>query len=88
MKLILIIEISLFLAGPQILIFDCYLKSILNQNLKALPCTLYSPCLNGATCANDNTGGYACSCANGYSGTNCSIGKCFFLWQEMYSFFL
>ena len=32
------------------------------------------PCLNGATCAN-SFNNYYCSCAFGYTGTECSIGK-------------
>ncbi len=38
---------------------------------KALPCILNNPCQNGATCTNDNIGGYTCECATGYTGTNC-----------------
>ena len=41
---------------------------------KALPCELNSPCQNGATCTDDNVGGYACTCATGYTGTNCQYG--------------
>ena len=32
-----------------------------------------NPCLNGATCYNDNHGGYTCACASGYQGRNCSV---------------
>jgi len=41
-----------------------------------LPCDQNSKlCLNGATCANDNKGGYKCTCDNGYTGENCEIGN-------------
>ncbi len=43
--------------------------------MKALPCILTSPCQNGATCTNNNLGGYACTCVNGYTGTNCQYGN-------------
>ncbi len=40
-----------------------------------LPCDLNpSQCQNGATCQNDNNGGYTCTCANGYTVTNCETG--------------
>ena len=42
--------------------------------IKALPCALNNPCKNGATCADDNVGGYTCTCVNGYIGTNCQYG--------------
>ena len=52
---------------------------IFNHNylifLKALPCILSSPCLNGATCTNNNLGGYTCTCATGYTGVNCQYGN-------------
>ncbi len=41
-----------------------------------MPCDLNpTQCQNGATCANDNKGGYACTCENGYTGTDCENGK-------------
>ena len=55
----------IFLKNSFNLIF--YLK-------KALPCTLANPCKNGAACANNNTSGYTCTCASGYTGTNCTYG--------------
>ena len=42
--------------------------------IKALPCTLTAPCQNGAGCTNNMVGGYTCSCASGYTGTNCQYG--------------
>ena len=42
---------------------------------KARPCILTAPCRNGATCTNDNLGGYSCTCASGYTGINCQYGK-------------
>jgi len=33
-----------------------------------------NPCLNGATCLNE-IDNYICSCAPGYTGSNCEIGK-------------
>ena len=41
---------------------------------KALPCILTAPCQNGAACTDDNIGGYTCTCASGYTGTNCQYG--------------
>ena len=31
-------------------------------------------CKNGASCTN-SVGGYSCSCATGWEGTNCDVGK-------------
>ena len=36
-----------------------------------IPCQTSSPCRNGATCNNSGAGGYYCSCAPGYYGTDC-----------------
>ena len=36
---------------------------------------LGTPCQNGAVCTDDNIGGYTCTCATGYTGTNCQFGK-------------
>jgi EGF-like domain len=33
-----------------------------------------SPCENGGTCT-DVIGGYVCTCAPGYTGTNCDLSK-------------
>ncbi len=42
----------------------------------ALPCDLNpNQCKNGATCTNDNEGGYSCTCETGYAGDNCDISK-------------
>ena len=35
-------------------------------------CNLFSPCQNGAMCTILPSGGYKCSCANGFSGVNCT----------------
>ena len=32
-------------------------------------------CNKQGACSNDNTGGYECSCNEGFTGTNCEIGK-------------
>ena len=40
-----------------------------------LPCILNNPCKNGAACTDDNLGGYSCTCATGYTGTNCEYGN-------------
>jgi hypothetical protein len=41
-----------------------------------LPCDVNSEqCKNGGTCTNDYLGGYTCSCADGYTGVDCEIGK-------------
>jgi len=41
-------------------------------NYEDLPCDLNSnQCQNGATCINDNMGGYSCTCQTGYTGENC-----------------
>ena len=42
--------------------------------MKGLPCILIGPCQNGATCNNDYIGGYYCTCAYAYTGTNCQYG--------------
>ncbi|KAG9259854.1 protein jagged-1 [Astyanax mexicanus] len=34
-------------------------------------CGTYQPCLNGGTCSNTGPDKYQCSCADGYSGSNC-----------------
>ena len=47
---------------------------IILPKFKALPCILANPCLNGAACTNNNLGGYTCTCASGYTGTNCQYG--------------
>ena len=47
----------------------------MKNKCQALPCVLISPCKNGAKCTNDNLGGYSCTCATGYTGTNCQYGK-------------
>ena len=55
--------------------------------LKALPCILSKPCQNGATCTNDNIGGYKCSCVYGYTGTNCQYGMWSnFIWKVLWIF--
>ena len=36
-----------------------------------IPCQTNSPCRNGTTCSNSGAGGYHCSCAPGYHGTDC-----------------
>ena len=55
-------------------VWEIYLLNLKNK-CQALPCVLISPCKNGATCTNDNLGGYSCTCATGYTGTNCQYGK-------------
>ena len=35
------------------------------------------PCQNGATCT-DEVNGYACGCADGYTGTLCETGNIMF----------
>lgn len=34
-----------------------------------------NPCKHGGTCR-DGIGGYTCTCAEMYSGTNCQTGEC------------
>lgn len=34
-------------------------------------CTNHKPCKHGGTCTNTGQGSYTCTCAEGYSGTNC-----------------
>ena len=36
-----------------------------------MPCERQTPCQNGATCSNDGSGGYTCTCLPGWEGTNC-----------------
>ena len=40
-----------------------------------MPCILSAPCLNNGACANDNEGGYTCTCKSGFEGKFCEIGK-------------
>ena len=53
-------------------------KKITLLTIDLRPCERQSPCQNGATCTNDSRGGYTCSCAPGYEGTNCQseINEC------------
>lgn len=46
---------------------------------KVLPCILSKPCQNGATCIDDNIGGYKCTCPTGYTGKNCQYGMIFII---------
>ena len=47
---------------------DLLLKLLLDSNCST------NPCLNGATCTATGSGSsYTCTCAAGYSGTNCQI---------------
>ena len=34
---------------------------------------LTNPCHNGGTCVDTGTGNYTCTCATGYSGSNCDV---------------
>ena len=39
------------------------------------------PCQNGATCnENNNQPGYTCTCAPGFTGTNCQFGM--YVWSD------
>ena len=40
--------------------------------LDLVPCK-HNPCQNGATCTDDDRGGYTCRCSSGYGGRNCTI---------------
>lgn len=40
-----------------------------NQDLNY--CTNHKPCMNGGTCFNTGQGSYTCSCAPGFTGTDC-----------------
>ena len=44
--------------------------------LDEIPCELDNPCRNGGTCSGTKLS-YQCSCAEGYTGTNC---------ESMYTF--
>ncbi len=35
---------------------------------------LNNPCFNGAKCTDDFTGGYTCTCKDGFTGKNCQYG--------------
>ncbi|XP_034947789.1 neurogenic locus protein delta [Chelonus insularis] len=54
--------------------WDCLCKEgwgglFCNQDLNY--CTNHKPCLNGGTCFNTGQGSYTCSCAPGFTGTDC-----------------
>ncbi len=51
------------------------LKFIFSYGLKEHPCILLSNLCAHGTCINDNSGGYTCSCDDGYTGTTCNICK-------------
>lgn len=38
-------------------------------------CRQSAPCKNGATCTSTGVSVYKCTCATGYTGTNCDQGK-------------
>ena len=57
--------------GSYLQRYTVLIISFLTKYKKALPCILTAPCQNGATCNNDNIGGYSCTCASGYTGANC-----------------
>ena len=40
-----------------------------------MPCERQTPCQNGATCSNDGSGGYTCTCLPGWEGTNCGSDR-------------
>ena len=55
---------------------------------KALPCDLNpNQCKNGAECANNNVGGFTCTCETGYTGTTCETGKIFTSLHSLFNFF-
>jgi hypothetical protein len=52
------------------------MNRILTKNpQKALQCELLKPCLNGGACAEDNKGGYICTCLKGFTGPTCNISN-------------
>jgi hypothetical protein len=52
------------------------MNRILTKNpQKALQCVLLKPCLNGGACAEDNKGGYICTCLKGFTGPTCNISN-------------
>jgi hypothetical protein len=61
------------------LIFFFVMNRISTKNpQKALQCVLLKPCLNGGACAEDNKGGFICTCLKGFTGPTCNISKlCF-----------
>ncbi len=55
---------------------DPYFSNNFKHYCKVLPCESNpDQCKNGATCTNDNMGGYTCTCPNGYTGINCDTSK-------------
>ena len=52
-------------------------KIFLYLVIDANECRLSAPCKNGATCAATGVNTYTCTCAAGYTGTNCDQGKLF-----------
>ena len=56
--------------------FFFVMNRILTKNpQKALQCVLLKPCLNGGACAEDNKGGYICTCLKGFTGPTCNISN-------------
>lgn len=47
---------------------------------------LSSPCQNGGSCFRGAAGGFACLCASGFIGTQCTAGEFWVIWLEVVVF--
>jgi hypothetical protein len=73
---IMIIWEDLLVQVTEKLIFFV-MNRILTKNPKKARqwCDLLKPCLNGGACAEDNKGGYICTCLKGFTGPTCNISN-------------
>ena len=54
----------------------CFVINKLLPTADEIPCSSNNPCQNGGTCDGTKLN-YHCSCAEGYTGTNCESKRCY-----------